>query len=190
MVTSNKRQYEFTSQDVQESIEIIKKEEGFSEKAYPDPFSPRALEKWKAKDKRRLDWDRLPGTPWTIGYGRTGPDVGEFTTTTRDQELFWLSFRVQEELNWLKKRGVPPCAGLVSLLYNIGKAAFEKSKAYRAFQEGRWADALEEMQGFNRAGNKVRPGLVKRRAKEADMVKAWLAAKDLLKLDTEPKSQA
>jgi lysozyme len=186
MSTSNKRHYEISSQDVQESIEIIKKEEGFSEKAYPDPFSPRGIEKWKAKAKRKPDWERLPGTPWTIGYGRTGPDVGEFTTTTKDQELFWLSFRVQEELRWLQKRGVPPCAGLVSLVYNIGKAAFEKSKSYRAFQEGRWEDAMEEMAGFNKAGGKVRPGLVRRRAVEVELVKKWLSRN----LDTKTKPQA
>ncbi len=186
MNTSNKRHYEISSQDVQESIEIIKKEEGFSEKAYPDPFSPRGIEKWKAKAKRKPDWEKLPGNPWTIGYGRTGPDVGEFTTTTRDQELFWLSFRVQEELQWLQKRGVPTCAGLVSLLYNIGKAAFERSKSYRAFQEGRWEDAIKEMLDFNRAGGKVRPGLVKRRALEAELVRKWLSRN----LNVEAKPQA
>lgn len=188
MSTSNKRQYEFNNQDVQESMEILKKEEGFVATAYPDPFSPRAIEQRKAKDKRRPDWERLPGTPWTIGYGRTGPDVRQDSVTTRDQELFWLSFRVQEELNWLKKRGVPTCAGLVSLIYNIGKAAFEKSNTYRAFQEGRWDDALEGMLSFNKAGGRVRPALTKRREKEASQVKAWLEAKGLLKLDA--KTQA
>lgn len=188
MSTSNKRQYEFTSQDVQESIQIIKQEEGFEPKAYPDPFSPRGIEKYKPLAKRTPSWEKLPGNPWTIGYGRTGPDVVEGTTTTRDQEIFWLTYRVQEELNWLKKRGVPPCAGLVSLIYNTGRGAFERSRSYKAFQEGRWDDALEEMQGFNKAGGRVRPGLVKRRAKEAELVRAWLVAKGLLQLDTKPKA--
>jgi len=181
----NRMQHQFTNQDVQESIEIIKKEEGFEPKAYPDPFSPLGIELRKAPSKRRVGWDILRGHPWTIGYGRTGPDVRQGSVTTRDQELFWLSFRVQEELQWLQKRGVPPCAGLVSLVFNIGKGAFEKSRAYRAFQEGRWEDGIEEMQGFNKAGGKVRPGLVKRRAKEAELVRAWLKSRNL---HTEPKA--
>ena len=88
----------------------------------------------------------------------------------------------------MQKRGVPPCAGLVSLVFNVGKSAFEKSRAYKAFQVGDWEKGIEEMQGFNKAGGKVRPGLVKRRAKEAEMVRAWLTAKGLLKLNTKPQA--
>ena len=184
MITSNKRQYKITSEDVQKSIEIIKSEEGFEAKAYPDPFSPLGIELRKAPSRRKIGWDVLRGGPWTIGFGRTGPDVLPGSVTTKDQELFWLSFRVQEELQWLQKRGVPPCAGLVSLVFNIGKGAFEQSRSYKAFQEGRWEDAIEEMQGFNKAGGRVRPGLVKRRAKEAELVRAWL----LRNFNTEPKA--
>lgn len=179
MSTSFKIQHKFTNEDMAQSIKIIMDEEGFVAKAYPDPFSPRGIELRKAKDKRRPDVYILPGSPWTIGYGRTGPDVREETVTTKDQEHFWLQWRIGEELTWLSKRGLPPCAGLVSLIYNIGKGAFERSKAYRAFQEHRWDDGLKEMQGFNKAGGKVRPGLVKRRAKEAELVKQWLIARQL-----------
>jgi len=179
-----KVQFDFTSEDVAQSIKIIMEEEGFAAKAYPDPFSPRAIELRKTKEKRRPDAQLLSGSPWTIGYGRTGPDVREETVTTKDQEKFWLQWRVSEELTWLRKRGVPPCAGLVSLIYNIGKGAFEKSRAYRSFQEGKWEEAIEEMQGFNKAGGKIRPGLVKRRAREAELVRDWLN----LKLDAQSKA--
>ena len=179
MCTSNKIQLEFNNEDVAESIKIIMKEEGFSKTAYPDPFSPRALEMRKAKDKRRPDYHLLSGMPWTVGYGRTGPDVREFTTTTKDQELFWLKWRVEDELLWLQKRKVPPCPGLVSLVYNVGRGAFERSRSYKAFQEGKWDKAIEELLGFNKAGGKVRPGLVKRRAAEAELIKAWLRSRNL-----------
>jgi lysozyme len=179
MSTSIKIQYKFTNEDVMESIKIVIEGEGFSKTAYPDPFSPRGIEMKKGLHQRKPGWQLLSGSPWTIGYGRTGPDVRPESTTTKDQELFWLKHRVEEELVWLQQRGVPPCAGLVSLIYNIGKYNFNKSKAYKAFQECRWDDALVEMQGFNKAGGKVRPGLVKRRAKEAKLVKDWLIAAKL-----------
>lgn len=185
MSTSIKIQFKFTNEDVAQSMKIIMEEEGFSKEAYPDPFSPLAIELRKPKANRRQDLYTLSGAPWTIGYGRTGPDVLSTTKTTKDQEKFWLSFRVQEELQWLQKRGIPPCPGLVSLLFNIGKTAFSRSRAYIAFQEQRWEDALQEMQGFNRAAGKVRPALVKRRAREAELVKAWLKSQNLY---TEPKA--
>ena len=174
MCTSNKIQLQFTNEDVLQSIKIITEEEGFSKNAYPDPFSPRAIEMRKTRANRRPDLVLLSGHPWTIGYGRTGPDVREDAVTTKDQELFWLRWRVEDELVWLQKRGVPPCAGLVSLVYNVGRGAFERSRSYRAFQEGRWEDAIEELLGFNRAAGRVRPGLVKRKVKEAELIRAWL----------------
>lgn len=185
MSTSFKVQHKFTNEDVVQSMKIVMEGEGFSKTAYPDPFSPRGIEMKKGLHQRKPDWQLMSGSPWTIGYGRTGPDVRPESVTTKDQEIFWLKHRVEEELVWLQQKGVPPCAGLVSLIYNIGKYNFIKSKACKAFQEGRWDDGLQEMQGFNKAGGKIRPGLVKRRAKEAELVKAWLVAANLY---VEPKA--
>lgn len=178
MSTSFKVQHKFTNEDVIQSIKIVMEGEGFSKTAYPDPFSPLGIELKKGLKQRNPGWQLFSGSPWTIGYGRTGPDVRKESVTTKDQEVFWLKHRIEEELVWLQQRGIPPCAGLVSLIYNIGKGAFSKSQAYKSFQEGRWDDGLREMQGFNKAGGKVRPGLVKRRAKEAALVKEWLVSRD------------
>ncbi len=166
---------QYTTEDVQESIKHIMKEEGFAAEAYPDPFSPLGLELRKPLAKRQPAYTSLSGAPWTIGYGRTGPDVQRGVRTTKDQEIFWLKFRVTEELNFLRKLGVPPCAGLVGLVYNVGKNAFQKSRACKALQKGRWEDAYKEILDFNRAGGRVRVGLTRRREKEVALLKDFLS---------------
>ena len=165
----------YTPEDVQESIKHIMQEEGFAAEAYPDPFSPLGIELRKAPARRQPDYKRLSGAPWTIGYGRTGPDVQPGVRTTRDQEVFWLKFRVTEELEFLRKLGGPPCAGLVGLVYNVGKAAFKKSRACKALQQRRWEDAYVEIMDFNRAGGRVRVGLTRRREKEVELLKSFLS---------------
>lgn len=186
MTSSFLFRWKYTAQDVEESIKHIMKEEGFAAAAYPDPFSPRAIEQRKSPEKRNPGYAILPGAPWTIGYGRTGPDVREGVTTTKDQEVFWLRHRVIEELEFLVKLGCPPCAGLVGLIYNIGKAGFRSSQACRALREGRWDDACQEISEFNKAAGKVRAGLVKRRAKEIALLKDFLSRN----LHSNPNSEA
>lgn len=165
----------YTAQDVQESIKHIMKEEGFEPEAYPDPFSPLGIEMRKPAAKRQAGYTSLSGAPWTIGYGRTGPDVQRGVRTTKDQEIFWLKFRIKEELDFLQKLGVPPCAGLVGLVYNVGKNAFQKSRACKALQQRRWEDAYVEILDFNRAGGRVRAGLTRRREKEVALLKDFLS---------------
>lgn len=176
----------YTPQDVDESIKHIMKEEGFAAEAYPDPFSPLGIEQRKAHAKRAPNYQAMDGSPWTIGYGRTGPDVMQGTKTTRDQEIFWLRVRVTEEMKFLQNLYCPPCAGLVGLVYNIGKAAFRRSKACLALREGRWEDAYREIADFNKAAGKVRPGLIKRRTKEIELLKQYLSRN--LHSNAEPKA--
>lgn len=166
---------QYTTEDVQESIKHIMKEEGFAAEAYPDPFSPLGIELRKAPARRQKGYASLSGAPWTIGYGRTGPDVQRGVTTTKDQEIFWLKFRIKEELDFLRKLGVPPCAGLVGLVYNVGKNAFQRSRACKALQQRRWEDAYMEIMDFNRAGGRVRVGLTRRRAREVELLKDFLS---------------
>jgi lysozyme len=178
--------WKYTSQDVDESIKHVMKEEGFAADAYPDPFSPLGIELRKPLSKRATQYQLLDGSPWTIGYGRTGPDVMPGTKTTKDQEIFWLRVRVTEELQFLQKLNCPTCAGLVGLIYNIGKYAFKRSQACRALQEGRWEDAYREIAEFNKAAGKVRAGLTKRRQKEIELLQQYLSRN--LHSNTKPKA--
>jgi lysozyme len=52
-------------------------DEGLRLKAYPDPLSPRGQAMAMPMSERPRGWETLPGAPWTIGYGHTGPDVHE-----------------------------------------------------------------------------------------------------------------
>ncbi|MDR2075625.1 MAG: lysozyme [Desulfovibrio sp.] len=57
-------------------------------------------------------------------------------------------------------------AAAVSLAYNIGPAAYCKSTVARRFNAGDWPGACSAFAMWTRAGGKVLPGLVRRRADE------------------------
>ncbi len=74
-----------------ELIASAKLGEGLRLAAYPDPLSPLAAACKKAGIDFTRDWRKLPnasafsGSPWTIGYGHTGPDVTPATVWTQDK---------------------------------------------------------------------------------------------------------
>lgn len=55
---------------------------------------------------------------------------------------------------------------LVSLTFNIGTGAFQKSTLLRLLNAGRYSDAADQFRRWNKANGRVLPGLVKRRAAE------------------------
>jgi lysozyme len=63
----------------------IKAYEGTALNAYPDPLSPRGREGAKHPADRAPGWQTLPGDPWTIGYGHTGPGIHEGLVWTQAQ---------------------------------------------------------------------------------------------------------
>jgi lysozyme len=58
-------------------------------------------------------------------------------------------------------------AAMVSLAFNVGLANFGGSTLLKKHNAGDCAGAADEFKRWNRAGGKVLPGLVTRRAKEA-----------------------
>lgn len=54
----------------------------------------------------------------------------------------------------------------VSLVFNIGGGAFERSTLLKHLNAGNYALAAAEFDKWNKAGGKVWPGLVRRRAEE------------------------
>ena len=58
---------------------------------------------------------------------------------------------------------------LVSFVFNIGCGAFKKSTLLKKLNLGLVEDAANEFLRWNRAGQKVLPGLVKRREAERDL---------------------
>jgi lysozyme len=88
-------------------IASVKLGEGLRLKAYPDPLTG--------------------GSPWTIGYGHTAPDIGPKVCCTADRAEFWLRSDLADALTALDDRlpwwrGLPLEAQrvLAELCFNLG----------------------------------------------------------------------
>lgn len=140
-------------------LALIKRFEGLSLKAYPD----------------------VAGV-WTIGYGHTaGFKDGRFGPASviaeEEAEALLREDLAPREDNlrlWAKTKGVRlnqnEFDALVSFIFNVGFAAFERSTAARRLAQGDRCGAAEALTRWNKAtvnGEKVEvPGLTRRRAAE------------------------
>ena len=66
--------------------------------------------------------------------------------------------------------GYDRLAGVLSFTYNCGVGALQASTLRRRINAGDWPGAQAEMRKWNKAGGKILPGLVMRRAIEAGML--------------------
>ena len=129
------------------NVDLIKDSEGFKAEAY-----------------------KCPAGKWTIGYGSTfyqdKTPVKEGDTITRDkaEELLYWYCNTQVKYPNAKLSDNQKSA-LCSLIYNIGKSAFDKSKCKKAIERSDWQTAYNEWDWI-RANGKLMPGLVIRRQKE------------------------
>lgn len=131
---------------------IIKTHEGYSSKAY-----------------------LCPARVWTIGYGTTtypnGQKVKEGDTCTREQAEAYLSHHLKQfEAAILGAVRVPLTQNqfdsLVSLVYNIGPAAFSTSTLLKKLNTRDYQGTAEEFPRWNKSNGKVLQGLVRRREEE------------------------
>ena len=136
-------------------LDIVKKYEGCRLKAYPDPATG--------------------GKPWTIGWGSTrNSSGGEFkrgdTITQqmadglliRDFNACKDELRKDKELAKLSEGALD---ALCSLCYNIGVAAFKRSKCYKAIIAKDWETVCRQWDWF-KANGKFMKGLARRRITE------------------------
>lgn len=133
------------------AVALIKRWEGCSLDAYPDPGTG--------------------GAPWTIGWGSTGPGIHKGVRWTQAQADDRLAQDVERFLKGVRsvvKRSATDAqlGAMTSLAYNIGASAFAKSTLLRKFNAGDIGGAAAEFQRWNRAGGKVMRGLTNRRADE------------------------
>jgi GH24 family phage-related lysozyme (muramidase) len=140
---------------VDEAVDFIAKEEGFRREAYKDLAGA--------------------GHPWTVGYGRTGPDVGPETVMEEPEAREWLASRVRGDSARLVNMGLPANPGLLSFVYNAGHGRLRSTGAVEAGLRNDWdgvADALRRVTfGRNAAHEKVQlPVLVRRREAEIDLL--------------------
>ena len=137
----------------EEGLTLIKEFEGFRAKAY-----------------------RCPAGVWTIGYGHTAsagpPEVSAGMTLSEADAARILVRDVERFADGVRQAlsaTVTPeqFSALVSFAYNVGLGAFGKSSVLAACNCGDLAAVPRRLQLWNKAGGRVLPGLVRRRAAEA-----------------------
>lgn len=130
--------------------DLIKKFEGLSLQAYPDPATG--------------------GSPWTIGYGHT-TRVKQHDKCTKEQAEVWLEedlascyktidTSVKVELT-NKQRDA-----LASFIFNVGRNAFSTSTLLNLLNQKKYIEAAEQLLRWNKAGGKMFSGLTSRRKAE------------------------
>lgn len=143
----------------QAGIDLIKQFEGCKLKAYPDPGTG--------------------GEPWTIGYGTTkgvrpGMEIAEDDAERllkEDLERFELAVTNAVKVLITQSQ----FDALVSFTYNVGEGAFRSSTLLRLLNEQKYREVGPQFDRWNKAGNRVLPGLVKRRAAERKTFESGIA---------------
>lgn len=126
----------------------------------------------------RLNAYRCQAGVWTIGYGHTGTvdgfsiERGMVISQDKATELLIDDLYVFEEaVNNLVVYNMNQNQfdALVSLAFNIGVNAFAGSTCRKRLNQGRVLDAAEALTWWNKVGDVVNRGLVKRRNMEKDL---------------------
>ena len=125
----------------------------------------------KNEESLRLTAYTCPAGVLTIGYGHTGIDVFAGEAITQDDADSIL----RRDINRFETCVTDTCdettpeqfSAMVSLAFNIGETAFRKSSVARLHNRGAYSEAAQAFALWNKAGQEVLPGLVKRRALEA-----------------------
>lgn len=112
-----------------------------------------------------------PAKILTIGFGSTGPHVKPGMTITKDQaeELLRSDLRRFEDAvaAAAPKATDNQFSAMVSLAFNIGIGALQRSTVLRRHLAGDHAGAADAFLMWNKAGGKVLAGLTRRREAEA-----------------------
>lgn len=138
------------------AIRLMHEFEGCRLTAYPDPGS-------------------RDGTPWTIGWGSTGPGIGKDVTWTQAQaderfarDVATFSAKVRDVL------GSSPVTqnqfdALVSFAYNVGVGALRDSTLLKMHKAADYRGAQAQFARWNKNDGKVMAGLTRRREAEATL---------------------
>ena len=119
---------------------------------------------------------RCPAGVPTIGYGHTaGVAMGQTITQQQADDYLRRDVRMFERaVERLVK--VPLTQGqfdaLVSFAFNLGEGALAQSTLLRLLNAGDYAGAAAQFDRWNKAGGRVLPGLVRRRAAERALFEA------------------
>lgn len=114
-----------------------------------------------------------PAGVWTIGYGFT-KGVKKGDAITKGQADARLAHELDDFADGVKKLVKVPLKqcqfdALVSFVFNVGVGALRDSTLLKLLNAGNYAGAADQFTRWNKAGGKVLPGLVTRRAAEKEM---------------------
>lgn len=125
---------------------------------------------------------RCPAGKWTIGYGHAGSDVHQGMTWTQEQadeqlldDVTTVHTLLLSTSPVLRNETDNRIAGLISFAFNVGIGSYRASTLKQCVDAKDWQEAQHEIKRWDKAtisGEKVVvPGLVTRRAKEAEYLK-------------------
>lgn len=138
-----------------EGLNLIKKWEGFQEKAY-----------------------LCQANVWSIGYGTTkyanGKAVKQGDTINHEEALTLFEKQVNEHSSTIQMYVKVPLTqsqfdALASFQYNLGKHILRDSKLLEYLNNKEWDKACNQMLLYNKANGKVSTGLVNRRKEEVSL---------------------
>lgn len=138
-----------------EGLALIKRFEGFRGGAYRDPVGV-----------------------WTVGYGHTSmagpPSVSEGLQVSRAEADAILRRDVENfarDVTASLSVALAPAqfSALVSFAYNVGIGNFRSSSVLKAVNAADFAAVPRRLQLWTKAGGRILPGLIKRRAAEAEL---------------------
>lgn len=121
---------------------------------------------WEGKDND--PYKDIVGV-WTVCYGETRVPMRRYSDAEcKDMLADGLADFAGPVLKRNPElRGYDPqIIAAVSLSYNIGTSAYNRSTVAKRFSEGRWKSACDAFLKWNRAGGRVVPGLQRRREAE------------------------
>jgi lysozyme len=116
-----------------ELVASVKLGEGLCLKAYPDPLTR--------------------ASPWTIGYGHTGPDVGPGTVCTAEKAEAWLASDLTDAMTaldqketWWRTLPLDAQRVLAELCFNMGLGHLQGFHRFlNALQAHNWIVASAEL---------------------------------------------
>ena len=118
-----------------------------------------------------------PAGIWTIGYGATGPHITKGTVWTQQQADEALLETAVNCLHTaiklspiLRDESIYKQAAIADFIYNLGAGNYLKSSLKLRVNQKNWTAAQHEIKKWDKVKGVPLKGLIKRRAKEAELI--------------------
>ncbi len=137
-------------------------------------YSEKGLALTKSFEGLRLDAYQDSVGVWTVGYGHTGPGLGEGVKVTDAEAEAMLLADLGDAVRCVNRKVTAAILqgqfdAMVDFCFNAGRGNFLQSTLLRKVNAGDFAGAASQFGLWVHAGGEVVPGLVRRRQAEAEM---------------------